>query len=98
NPQYFDPDFGDTDRFVNLWRSVMALSRAYYVTDHEPYAEHAATLLRVWFVEPETRMNPHARYAARFPGHWDGKSWGIHGTRHLADITDAVALLRGSDA
>lgn len=98
NPQYFDSDFGDTQRLVDLWRSVVALSRAYHVTDHEPYAEKAGELLRVWFIDGETRMNPHAKYAARFPGHWDGKSWGIHGTRHLADIAEAAMLLQRSAA
>ena len=93
NPQYFDRDFGDTQRFVDLWRSVTVLARAYYFTGEQAYAKKAAELLRVWFIDPETRMNPHARYAARFPGHWDGKSWGIHGTRQLTLIADAAGLL-----
>lgn len=98
NPQYFDPGFGDTQRFVDMWRATLMLARAYYLTGHEPYAEKAASLLRVWFIDPETRMNPHARYAARFPGHWDGKSWGIHGTRQLVFVADAIGLLQGSPA
>ncbi|MEZ6190928.1 MAG: alginate lyase family protein [Phycisphaerales bacterium] len=98
NPQYFDPGFGDTQRFVDMWRATQMLARAYYLTAHEPYAEKAASLLRVWFIDPDTRMNPHARYAARFPGHWDGKSWGIHGTRQLVFIADAIGLLQGSPA
>jgi hypothetical protein len=98
NPQYFDPDFGDSQRFVDLWHAVMTLARAYYFTGHEPYAEKATALLRVWFIDPATRMNPHARYAARFPGNWDGKCYGIHGTRQLALIADAAVILQDSPA
>jgi len=97
NPQYFDPDFGDTQRFLDLWRAAVTLSRAYWVTDDEKYAAKAADLLRAWFIDPDTRMNPHAKYAARFPGRWDGKSWGIHGTRQLALVCDAVGLLERSE-
>ncbi len=98
NPQYFDSGFGDTARFLELWRSTRLLAQAYYQTGDTKYSEKAANLLRVWFVDSSTRMTPHAKYAARFPGHWDGKSWGIHGTRHLADIADAVELLQGASA
>lgn len=93
NPAYFDGSMGDTERFQAFRTAVNALARAWYVTEHEPYARKASELLRVWFLNPETRMNPNANYAARFPGHWDGKGWGIHGTRHLTELCDAVGLL-----
>tara|TARA_B100000941_G_scaffold288934_1_gene266887 strand:- start:370 stop:1662 length:1293 start_codon:yes stop_codon:yes gene_type:complete len=98
NPEYFNGSIGDTQRMLEMRTAVNALARAWYVTDNEPYARKAIQLLRVWFINPDTRMNPNAKYAARFPGHWDGKSWGIHGTRHLTEICDSVGLLTHSSA
>ncbi len=96
NPAYFDGSIGDTERLQSLRTAVNALARAWYVTNHAPYARKAGQLLRAWFLNPDTRMNPHANYAARFPGHWDGKGWGIHGTRHFTEFCDAVGLLANS--
>ena len=40
-------------------------------------------------------MNPNANYAARYPGHWDGRYLGIHSTaRPVMDILDSVELLK----
>jgi hypothetical protein len=43
--------------------SVEALSLAYWFTDDARYATKAAQLLRVWFLDPATRMNPNTKYA-----------------------------------
>ncbi len=44
------------------------LRLAYYFSENEMYAEHAAKLLRVWFLDPETRMNPNLNYAQAIKG------------------------------
>ncbi|MFG0247408.1 MAG: alginate lyase family protein [Phycisphaeraceae bacterium JB051] len=96
NPDYFDGSLGDTQRFSNMRSATVTLARAYYMTGKESYATKAAQLLRVWFINEQTRMNPHAKYAARFPGHWEGKSWGIHSTCRLTQVCDAVGLIQQS--
>lgn len=40
----------------------------YWYTGEEKYAEHAARLARVFFLDPATRMNPHLTYAQTVPG------------------------------
>ncbi len=99
NPDIDDGKIGDEPRLVQLWQATRALSRAAYLTGDDRYAAHAAELLRAWFVTPATRMNPSAQYAARYPGHWDGRYLGIHSTaRPLMDICDSVELLRTGSA
>jgi hypothetical protein len=75
---------------------VSALARAYYFTRHEPYASHAAKLLRTWFLDANTRMNPNLNYGQSIPGRVDGRSAGIIDTTCLADVADSVGLLAGS--
>ena len=78
--------------------AVETLALAYFFTGNEAYAEHAAHLLRVWFLDPETKMNPHLNYGQGIPGRAEGRSTGIIDTASLPRIVDAIGLLASSQA
>jgi hypothetical protein len=97
NPDIANGKIGDEPRLTDLWDAARQLARAAYFTHDRRYAAHAAELLRVWFIDPATRMNPNATYAARYPGHWDGRYLGIHSTaRPIMDLCDVVELLKAT--
>jgi hypothetical protein len=77
---------------------VPTLALAYYLTGREPYAARAAKLLRVFFLDPATRMNPNLEYAQFIPGKNTGRGTGIIDTTGLAPLIDAVGMLAGSPA
>ena len=52
---------GDNGRFGAMLKAVITLSYAWFFTQREEYASRAAKLLRVWFLDPKKRMNPHLR-------------------------------------
>lgn len=87
----------DRKRLDQLVQAVKTLGLAYYFTGREEYAAQAAKLLRVWFLDEATRMNPHLRYAQAIPGRNHGRPEGIIETHNLPELIDAVALLRGSN-
>lgn len=78
--------------------AVAALGAAYRLTGEEHYADKAAAMLRVFFLDPDTRMNPHLQYAQAIPGVTPGRGIGIIDTLHLVEIPMAVEAMDSSHA
>lgn len=81
-----------------LENATYTLAMAYYLSANEDYAAKAAALLRHWFLNEYTKMNPNLNFGQFVPGASTGRNFGIIETRALMKIADATALLRGSKA
>ncbi len=75
-----------------------SLAVAYYFTGDERYAARAALVLRTWFVDPRTRMNPNLNFAQFVPGKNSGTNSGIIDTNALPEVLDAIGLIDESSA
>ncbi len=81
-----------------LRNAVSALAAAYALDGQEQYAKKAVTLLKVFFLDESTRMNPSLLYAQAIPGRVSGRGIGIIDTLHLAEIPLAILAIDKSDA
>jgi hypothetical protein len=81
-----------------LDNAARTLALVWYFTSVEKYAAKAAALLRYWFFDAATKMNPNLNYAQAVPGVNDGRGTGIIESRDLTGIADAAGLLEGSAA
>jgi hypothetical protein len=88
----------DRENIERLSGAVGSLGLAFYLTGRQDYAQHAAQLVRGWFIDPATRMNPNLNFGQGIPGRADGRSAGIVETRYVPNILAAVMLLQGSPA
>lgn len=90
----------DRSRLGQTAGRVATLSLAWYLSGDERYADKAARLLRAWFTDPATRMNPHLEYAQMVPGVNGGKGrpFGVLDGYSFVEMLDGVALLDGSKA
>ncbi|MEZ0540074.1 alginate lyase family protein [Fibrella arboris] len=88
----------DATYLNGLCDDVQVLALAYYFSADEKYARHAAELLRVWFLNADTRMNANLNYGQAIPGITEGRGIGLIDTRMLAKLVDAVQLIRASTA
>ena len=97
NPDALSDDY-DERSLTSLVTAVETLALAYYFSEDEKYARRAALLLRTWFVDPDTRMNPNLEYAQAIAGITTGRGIGIIDTAGLARIVDAAIILENSPA
>jgi len=76
--------------------AVEALSLAHYFSGDSKYSVRAGELLRTFFLDSATRMNPNLEYGQAIPGVTVGRGIGLVDTRILPQLVDAVSLLRGA--
>jgi len=83
---------------IRLSLQVPALAAAWVITRDQRYADHATLHLRAWFVDSDTRMNPHLLYAQAIKGRVTGRGIGIIDTLHLVEVARAIAVLENAGA
>lgn len=87
-------NYKDKEYMPKLCEQVNILALAYYFSGDNSYAEHAAKLLRVWFLDPATKMNPNLNYAQAIKGVNEGRGAGLIDTRHFVKLIDGIGLLQ----
>lgn len=91
NPEYFG--YSDKQYINQMIRAVEVLALAEYLSGDERYGRHAATLIRTWFLDPKTKMNPNMNFAQGIPGREAGRQWGIMDSHNLPRVLDGFALM-----
>lgn len=89
---------GDDEPLDKMCHAAWQLGLAWHYTGDERYAEHAAKLLRTWYLDPDTRMKPRLAFGQYVPGHNQGRETGLIETRVMLKALDAVGLIADSAA
>lgn len=88
----------DKKNMGSLIYGVVQLSLAYKLSSDEKYAAKAVENLRIWFLNPATRMNPNLNFGQTIYGRLGGKGRGagMIESYRFVELLDAVELLKNS--
>lgn len=78
--------------------AVAALGAACKITGDDRYAKKSAKLLKIFFLDEKTRMNPSLQFAQAIPGVSPGRGTGIIDTLHIIEIPKAIEVMETSPA
>ncbi len=94
NPQRFTRNDADLGKLCN---AVLCLATAAHLLSGEPeaerYGQHAWNLVRVWFADAKTRMNPNLEFGQAVRGRVWGRGIGLIDTVPMIYLVQGVMLL-----
>lgn len=94
NPQRFTANDNDLRKLCD---AVLCLATAAHLlpgeADTERYSQHAWNLLRVWFADPDTRMNPNLEFGQAIRGRVWGRGIGLIDTVPMIHLVQGAMLL-----
>lgn len=76
---YVNPEVRDPNTLGTVFGviSSLALAAFYFGDEDRKYSAYAERQLYDWFINPETKMNPNARFAQAIPGICEGRGVGL---------------------
>lgn len=97
HPDVFTNKF-DKAALWDLESKAQNLSVMYYLTGKSFYAKRVADMVRQWFVDPTTRMNPHFLFASSDPKSNIpfGRRYGIVEAHPIKNILQSLGLIADS--
>jgi hypothetical protein len=94
NPEYYK--IPDQEYFSRMAIDTKSLAVAFFITNNSKYAIKAVKMIRVWFLDDSTRMNPNMKHAQFIPGINTGRGIGLIETREIYMVLDAIGILRST--
>lgn len=92
NPER-NTDAFDSVAMTRMSSAVETLTLAGYFSGDTKYSDRAALVLKHWFIDPATAMNPNLNFAQSIPGKVNGRGIGIIDTYRLVKVVDSIGLL-----
>ena len=89
-------DYTDHNFFSETNERIFNLSLAYYLSANEEYAKKAVEFLRVWYLNPDTKMNPNLNFAQAVKGINSGRGAGVLDGRSIPFMIDGLGLIDNS--
>lgn len=80
-------DYVEKNNFIS---AVKTLTKAYYYSDDKKYADKGKQLIKAWFLEDATKMNPNVNFGQYVPGKSKGRCFGII---EFDGITEVIKFL-----
>ena len=90
--------YKDKDYLPNLCSNVYTLALAHYYSGDQKYLNHAIKLIRVWFLDTATKMNPNMNFGQAIKGENVGRGAGLIDARNFIKVIEAIELMDNEGA
>ncbi len=90
NPARF---MGNRNDLGSLCTAILSLGLGAAFLKNTACGPKANTVLRVWFLDPKTRMTPHLEHGQLTRGHDDGRGTGLIDTVSFIHLVQGIALM-----
>ena len=89
----------DTDkvRLSEMFGALSKLSMTYFFSDDIKYADKAKSILKTWFIDDATKVNPNVNFGQGIPGEVVGRRAGIIEWRSISAVITTIQLLAAND-
>jgi hypothetical protein len=87
----------DPVRLSAMFGALNKLSMAYYFSGDAKYANKAKSIIKVWFIDDSTRVNPNIKYGQGIPGEFEGRRAGFIEWRSINTVINTIQLLSAND-
>jgi Alginate lyase len=85
---------GDLMAWANTWQSLRYLTLAWWYTGKSAYADRAELLVRTWFLNSATKMNPNMNFGQVVPCTTTGRKEGVlEMSQALTQVMDGIRIL-----
>lgn len=92
NPETRD-NFTDYKEKENFFNAIDVLGKAFYYSENKAYGEKAISLIRIWFLDEATKMNPHLNFGQGVRGVNDGRPFGIIEFGGIRELIECMEIL-----
>ncbi|WP_397333594.1 alginate lyase family protein, partial [Paenibacillus sp. JSM ZJ436] len=76
-----------------MFTSLNTLTLAYYFTEDQKYINKAKEIVQVWFINEETKVNPHVSFGQAIPGKVSGTMFGIIEWTDIGKVITTLQVL-----
>lgn len=90
--------YKDKDYLPELCSQIYKLSLAHYYSGDKKYYNHAVQLIRVWFIDTATKMNPNMNFGQAIKGENVGRGAGLIDARNFIKVIEAIELMNKDGA
>ena len=91
NPVFYSSDT-DFNRTATFFEVIEVLSWAYYFSEDIRFAEKAIALIKTWYLNSETKVNPNINFGQRVPGAADGRKAGVQEWCNQSSVVTALQI------
>ena len=85
--------YKDKDYLPDICGHIYTLALANFYSGDKKYLNHAVALIRVWFLDTATKMNPNMNYGQAIKGENVGRGAGLIDARNFIKVIEAIELM-----